>query len=374
MSYCVPSPKKRPDYVFYDTPTVDQMRARAVLALQDFLSIQWRTHQKIAHNKKGAVSRKRFIYEAENLYAGLPYTDAGMGLFQFLEYYDEESGRLRFYGDGQDFNHKIGGTCACGVCWSLATVCSSVSGCFINFYMTPKNGYFPVGDFKIPEDLDDYRNYHTSRIIEEAGIDTILEAYAQVLPADAVTSSDRDHTMMVIEAPTVVRDKNGRIDPEKSTVVIADQQGGKGDGFYDVRCEDDIIHYSGRIRFSYTFAALLKMRYIPVTPAEFLGKKPYERARVTLDGAADSIDELLKLTVSTNYPMAVIKVLLERGNGHVTPAAFYHFNRRDPHSGLARAFPLARFAEELKGVEGKSLTVEVTCSNGEILRPVTFAL
>ena len=116
MTYQVPSPMERPDYAFEKEPTVEEMRARAVQAIQDFLNIQWRTHQKIAHSKVGAVSHKRFIYEADNTYAGIPYTDAGMGIFQFYEYYDEETGRLKFYGDGVEFNQKIGGTCACGVC------------------------------------------------------------------------------------------------------------------------------------------------------------------------------------------------------------------------------------------------------------------
>ena len=92
--YTVPKPMPRPDYVFYHTPTVDEMRQRAVQAIKDFLSIQWRTHTKIAHSKRGAVSHKRFIYEADNTYCGLPYADGGKGLFQFYEFYDEETGRV----------------------------------------------------------------------------------------------------------------------------------------------------------------------------------------------------------------------------------------------------------------------------------------
>ena len=129
--YTVPQPMERPDYTFYQTPTTEELRKRAMQALRDFLSVQWRTHKKIAHSKNGAVSHKRFIYEADNTYAGVPYTDAGKGLFQFLEFYDEQTGRLQFYGDGAAFNENIGGTCACGVCWSLSTVSHSLYGCFI---------------------------------------------------------------------------------------------------------------------------------------------------------------------------------------------------------------------------------------------------
>ena len=374
MSYTVPSPMIRPDYSFTHTPTVEEMRARAVQALQDFLSIQWRTHQKIAHSKNGAVSHKRFIYEADNTYAGIPYTDAGMGLFQFYEYYDEQTGRLRFYGDGVEFNRKIGGTCACGVCWSLATVCSSVSGRFINFYMTPKNGYYPVGDFTVPEDLDDYRNHHTSKIIAEFGEETILEAYTKTHPGDALCSSDKDHTMMIIAEPEVVRDENGKILPEQSALIIADQQGGKGVGFYDERMGDDLIHHLGRTQFRYSFAQLLKMFYIPVSPAEFQGKKPYERAKVTLTLSPKSREELLGAEILSNYPMALVKLILEQENGHRVLLDRYCFNRNDPHSGLARRFPLERMKDALLSAQGKAIYLEVTASNGEVLRPVSVHL
>lgn len=374
MSYQVPSPMLRPNYVFTEEPTVEQMRARAVQALQDFLNIQWRTHQKIAHSKVGAVSHKRFIYEADNTYAGIPYTDAGMGLFQFYEYYDEDTGRLRFYGDGVEFNKTVGGTCACGVCWSLATVCSSVSGAYINFYMTPKNGYYPVGDFKVPEDLDDYRNHHTSKIIAEFGEETILEAYTKTHPGDALCSSDKDHTMMIIEEPEVVRDENGKIIPDQSALIIADQQGGKGVGFYDERVGDDLLHHLGRNRFRYPFDLLLKMFYIPVSPAEFRGEKPYERAKVTLTAEPKTREALIRTEILTNYPMAVVKLTLEHENGHRTLLDRYCFNRRDPHSGLARRYPLELMKDAILSAEGKAILLEVTTSNGEVFRPAEILL
>ncbi len=374
MSYQVPSPMKRPDYTFYHQPTVDEMRGRAVQAIQDFLSVQWRTHKKISHSKTGAVSHKRFIYEAGNTYAGIPYTDAGMGLFQFFEYYDEETGRLRFYGDGVEFNQSIGGTCACGVCWSLATVCSSVSGRFINFYMTPKNGYYPVGDFTIPEDLDDYRNHHTSKIIAEFGEDTIFEGYAKTHPGDAVCSSDRDHTMMIIAEPEVVRDENGKIIPEKCALIIADQRGGNGVGFYDKRVDDELIHHSGRTEFRYPFHELIKTCYIPVSPAEFQGKKPYDRAKLTLSKSPKNAEELAETEVISNYPMAILKLVLEKNNGHRVLLDRYCFNRNDPHTGLARRFPLERMKDTILSASGKAIHLEITASNGEILRPVSIAL
>jgi len=374
-SYMVPNPMPRPDYVFYHTPTTDELRQRAVQAIKDFLSIQWRTHKKIAHSKTGAVAHKRFIYEADNIYAGLPYADGGKGLFQFYEYYDQETGRLKFYEDGVSFNLNIGGTCACGVCWSLATVCHTIGGKYVNFWMTPKYGYIPIGNMHINDDIEEYREYHTSRIIEENGVDVVIDAYTKIQPADAVTSSPKDHTMMCIDYPHVEKAEDGTIDLDKSYVMIADQRGGSGVGFYDKRQDDDLIHYSGRTEFKYTFKMLLNEFYIPVTTKEFMGLEPYQRADVqfTVPNCTTK-EQLASGSVTCNYPMAVVKLMLVKGNGERVMVDRYMFNRLDPHSGLARCYPMSNMAETIAAAEGKYLELEVTASNGEIIVPVRIEL
>jgi len=375
-NFSVRNPMKRPDYVFYHTPTVMEMRQRAIQAMQDFLSIQWKTHKHIAHSKNGAVSHKRFIYEANIIHAGIPYTDAGKGLFQFMEFYNEDTGHLEFYGDGPDFNANIGGTCACGVCWSLATVCHTIGGRFINFWMTPMHGYYPVSGYKSPADVDEFRQYQTSRIIEENGQDRMVEAYMAIQPADAVCSSDKDHTMMCIDYPVVVRDDQGNVDLDKSYVMIADQRGGNGKGFYVDREEDDLLYYCGRTSFKYTFRMLLNEFYIPVTPAEFLGTVPYERAKVEYQGQCATKEDLINGKITSNYPMAVIKLILTKGNGHKVMIDRYMINRSDIHPSinLARLYPLKEFEEAINNAEGTQLEVQVTTSNGEVLTPVTIRL
>lgn len=371
----VPHPMERPDYAFYHNPTVDEMRQRAIAAMKDLLSIQWTTHKKIAHSKTGAVAGKRFIYEPYITHAGLPYTNGGKGLFQFMEFYDQETGRLQFYGTPEEFNDLIGCTCAGGVMWGLSSVCHTLTGKFINFSMTPKFGCFPVGDYKIDPEIENYRDYHTSRIIEENGVDLIIDAYTKIQPADAVTSSPYDHTMMCIDYPVVERTEDGKIDLEKSYVMIQDQRGGFKMGFYDVREGDDLIHYSGRTEFKYTFAMLLKESYIPVTPKEFLGQEPYERAHVAFSHPnCTTKEQLIAGTVTSNYPMAVIKLNLIQNNGHRIMLDRYMFDRIDPYTGLARSFPLERIADAICTAQGRALEIEVTASNGEIVIPVTIPL
>ncbi len=371
----VPNPMTKPDYTFDHTPSIDEMRQTAIRAMRDLLSVQWCTDRKIVHSKTGAVSGKRFIYEAHITHAGLPYSNGGKGLMQFMEFYDQESGALRFYGTNEEFNDQIGCTCAGGVMWGLSSVCHTLNGRFINFCMTPKFGCYPVGGYHIDGDIENLRDHQTSLIIQENGVDKIVEAYTKIQPADAVTSSDKDHTMMCIDYPVVAYKEDGSIDLENSYVMIQDQRGGFKAGFYTLRDGDDLIHYSGRIEFKYTFQMLLNEYYIPLTPAEFLGTEPYETARIQFSDAQCCCREQLAAgTVSSNYPMAVIKLILTKNSGQKVMLDRYMFDRIDPYTGLARSFPMERMAQAIHNAQGRSLEVEVTASNGEIIVPVCINL
>lgn len=371
----VPNPMSRPDYTFDHQPTIMEMRQTAIRAMKDLLSVQWCTDRKIAHSKTGAVGGKRFIYEAHITHAGQPYTNGGKGLFAFMEYYDQESGALRFYGTPEEFNQQIGCTCAGGVMWGLSSVCHTLNGPYINFNMTPKFGCYPVSGYHIDPEIENLRDHQTSLIIQENGVDRIVEAYTQIQPADAVTSSDKDHTMMCIDYPVVERDENGQIDLEKSYVMIQDQRGGFKDGFYTVRDGDNLLHYSGRTEFKYTFQMLLDQFYIPLTPAEFLGTEPYQQAQVAFShGECNSKQQLLAGSITSNYPMAVIKLMLTKPNGHKVMLDRYLFDRYDPHNGVARNFPMERMANAIQNAQGRALEVEVTTSNGEVLIPVSIPL
>lgn len=371
----VPNPMKKPDYTFDHTPSIAEMRQTAIRAMRDLLSVQWCTDRKIVHSKTGAVSGKRFIYEAHITHAGLPYSNGGKGLMQFMEFYDQESGALRFYGTNEEFNDQIGCTCAGGVMWGLSSVCHTLNGRFINFCMTPKFGCYPVGGYHIDGDIENLRDHQTSLIIQENGVDKIVEAYTKIQPADAVTSSDKDHTMMCIDYPVVAYKEDGSIDLENSYVMIQDQRGGFKAGFYTLRDGDDLIHYSGRIEFKYTFQMLLNEYYIPLTPAEFLGTEPYQTARIRFsDAQCCSREQLAAGTVTSNYPMAVIKLILTKNSGQKVMLDRYMFDRIDPYTGLARSFPMERMAQAIQTAQGRCLEVEVTASNGEIIVPVCINL
>ena len=374
-TFTVPNPMPRPNYAFTEMPTTDQLRQRAVQGMRDHLSIQWSTHKKIVHSKTGPVSGKRFIYDANVIFCGLPYTNGDKGLFQFLEYYDHETGRLKFDGTGEEFNKILGCTCAGGVMWGWSTVCHTLTGRFVNFYMVPKHGCYPVGDYTFDFSIDSYKEYSTKNICLDNGMDCILDAYSKILPADAVTSSPKDHTMMAIEPAHTVYTEDGKIDPDASYVVIQDQCGGCGAGFYDIRQDDDLLHYSGRISQKFSFRQLYDWWYIPVTVAEFMGTEPYARAHITFDGNPENLESVLAGTLHSNYPMAVLKVIATAEDGTETMLARAFFDKTDVQVGLARNYPLENLKEQLTTVPaGAELRLEATATNGEVIVPVQFSV
>ena len=382
MEFRVPHPLTYPNYVFTEQPTPEQLRQRAMDAMEDFLSIQWSTHQKIVHGKSGPVGGKIFIYDADVVFAGLPYTNGDKGLFQFLEFYDFETGRLKFSGTGQEFNRLLGGTCAAGVMWSWATVCHTLTGQFDNYFMVPKFGCYPVGDITFDDTIRYYPQCPTRDIIRDNGIDRVLDAYSKILPADAVTTSPHgDHTMMVISKPHVEYTEDGKIDPEKSYVIIRDQRGGFGDGFYDAREADCLVHYSGRLALKYSFRRLLDEAYIPLTTKEFMGTEPYQRAKVWFEGETPTdMDSLKQGAIRCNYPMAVLKVILTDENGAEALIHRHLFVKKEIEEGLARNYPMKLASDAIPAAvyvamePGKTydLRVEVTPTTGEKLVPVRF--
>jgi len=294
--YVVSKPMARPDYSFPEgyTPTIDEMRQRAVEAMRDMLSIQWCTETFVTYRKNGAVSNKIFTHAPGNTFCGLPYADHNGSLFTFLEYYDHETGILTVGGDGDTFNKSVGNTCTGSVMWAWSAVCDSLSGPYVNYNMVKFHGCYPIGDYTYPT-ITSYKQYSTQKICEENGKDAIFGGYALCLPADAVTSSPDDHGMMIVEPAHVEYLADGSIDGDKSYLVIQDQRAGTGSLFYEIEEDGEIHHYSGRTYHKYTFNQLYNKWYIPCRPAEFMEGDPYTQPVVTLSTPEPAdLSELMK--------------------------------------------------------------------------------
>lgn len=307
--YTVNNPMPRPDYSQEANPSADQLRATALQAMQDFVSLAWTPDKYYTYKNPYDIVTKQFQFVPEVTFGGLPYTNAHTGLFQWYAFYDEETGIMSYPGDGMAWSAELGSVCADTILWSWSTVVNSVGGSFNTFTMTPEYGFIPVGDYVIPEGILDYRNHSTERICADNGMEAILEAYAQMQPADALVSTPDGHAVMVVKLGEVVRKEDGTVDPEQSTVFICDQRGGSGNYFYEEEIGGETLLLSGRTNYEYTFAKLYSLSYIPVTNEEFLGISGYETPEVTFEGSTESFAQFLEGSISTKYLLATLEVV-----------------------------------------------------------------
>lgn len=370
----VPNTSKYPNYTFSDTPSSDELRATAVQAMRDILSIQWHTQVAYNYSKSGPVRNKEFKYEPGYIYAGILYTNANAGLFQFLEFYNFETGALEYTDSVNKLKTDLGVSCADAVLWAWVTVCNSISGPFYPNKMVQQCGFLPVGDYTYDPSLQTFNYYPTLRIIKDNGPEVMARSYAQVQPADALVSSSDDHAMMVIEMPHVEYLANGQVDTAKSYVLIQDQRAG-GDALKVKDEKGNVLNYSGRLEAKFTFDELLSKNYIPVTAAEFIGQKEYEKATVTVIGdKADTIESVLNATVESNYPLAVVNLIV---NDHVIDRELFSGT---PMTGVPRSFDINKlagakaFENSAQNKPGTKIKIEVVVSTGERFTPIEFTV
>lgn len=374
--YTVPSPMAYPDYTFSQTPDTDQLRQTAVQAMRDLLTIQWTPAEGISYYNT-AGRDKQFDYTPGTPYGGILYSGAGSGLFQFLEYYNTETGLLIYPGTGDELRKAIGSGCADSLLWSWGTVANSFSSGYYPSVMVQKNGYLPVGGYTYDPEMKSYYILSTQQIIENNGTNVILDAYTKVLPADALVSSSADHAMMVLEPPVVQHLPDGTIDAKNSYVMIQDQRGGRtSTTFYEVLDGNTTVYFNSGTYLKMTFETLISKNYIPVTLAEFTGEKTYEKAAVTTQGkACTELKDLQNVMIESNYPLAFISVTVVDKNGNETELdkILFHGANGD---GPPRTYNLSQ-RETLHTLETKNyskLRIEVVVSTGERFTPIEIAL
>lgn len=372
-AFKVAEPLVYPDYTFQEPPTTDQLRQTAVQAMRDLLSVQWCSPEGLGYYKNG--SKKYFEYPKDMTLGGVMYSGASSGLFQFLEYYDYETGAFVHPGTAEQVKNSLGSACADSLLWSWSTVCNSFSCGYYPSTMVPSNGFIPVGPYQFDRSVKSFYQLTTDKIIKGNSKEIMAQSYAQMLPADVLLSSTDDHGMMVIEPPVITLTGDGAIDTARSYVMIQDQRGGIGAGFYEVYHTDYTVYHSGRISEKFTFDELLEKNYIPLTAPEFTGEKAYEAPEVTVEGGeATSLETLQKLTVKSNYPLAVVNI---RGTGEscdITILEKVLFNGQS-EKGVPREYSLGE-SEALKGdlSQYKHISIEVVTSTGKRFVPIDLKL
>ncbi len=359
-----------PDYSLPEGAGTDEIRAMAVKAFHDALSVQWYTEKDFTYTLSSGAEMH---VDSRETFAGIPYTNAGSGLLQWLQYYDFETGRMSNLGD--DLNGRLGNSCAAGVMWGWSPVVTSIDW-NVTYLMTPGHGCLPVGGYKVDPGLMNYKDYTTSQILKDNGEAAMVKAYLQVKPADALISfsnEEKAHAQMVIETPHVEYAADGSIDLDKSYIAIQDQHKGlnkQSEPFVVVENEQR-LHYAGRTRWEMTFRRLLDDAYVPVTAAEFIGTKPYTvpAAEAVCEGEVKALSDLSKVTVKSPYKIITVSAVLRDGD-EVVAANKKVLGRKEIEKGVVSNYNLGEALLDSglsrKMEQGKSYTLalEVLLASG----------
>ena len=309
--------KERPNYALEEGADTLEQRMMILKAMEDQLTFRWAPVDTFTYQKSGAAAGKDFVFEPHTLYAGLPYSNAGLGLLHALEYYDFETGLLYDMKEVKgNANMKLGNSCAAAVNWALASVCPNMIAS-TTFEITPSYGYVTVGDYEFPADCKKYTDLCTTEMItNQNGEERMWEALALTMPGDVLitngSSKQGDHAMMVYALPTVVLDSNGKIDPVKSNIHIIDQ-------WVTEHVEDfngDKASMRGRIDVEYTFAKLTEKHFLPMRAEDLSNDKGYEKATAELTKEVTCLEDLKKSAIKTNYRTVKVEsaIVSESGN------------------------------------------------------------
>ena len=354
-------------------PGMREFRLRQICL--DYMKLQCQFPHKLSEEVKYTVGSQRLLrpLHAGIVHGGLPYVTVGSGnLYRMAEIYDEETGTIDAKSECIQVARLYGNACSGGAGTSWQRVINSA-----NFAYTPTmtwgQGFIPVGPYtyskevmrftkskKNPDPVSDVRE-----IIKKNGEQTMYESYAAMKPADGVTSCG--HVRMNSAYPTVVRRKDGTIDPEQSYTLMTEQVCFTTRANH-MRKTKGGEHYTaqGGVDVKFTFKELLDDTYLPFTFAEFTGEKPVEEGWVKLDAdkAALSADDLAAATLSSNFSISDVFVSITDEAGNEVWKTVYRFS--DFYIRKAECAKILP-CEEMKSVKGARIRIDCQLYNGEKL-------
>ena len=313
--------------------TTDELRQLACDAFKANMTFQWTPNIDIKYNYELLDNYKDVLLLTKQAYSGFCYAtgiaDATNGtLYKVLPFYDKETGVLDVEAMGDKMLNIISSACSNGVLagWNRVTTTKAGMTTF-NPYDSPD--VVLVGPYT-------YQPFHynhnfksrtcTKEIIQVNGDQTMYESYACMLPADGLYSASAWHVMMCSQAPVVVRNADGTINPEESYLHVHEQgQAGTRNADYDeVQSNGVKIRMMGTVDNKKTFAQLLESGYIPFTLKVFTGENPPQAGKAWIgehveapieNGTEMTITQLFGKKLFTNYVLCTLNVVVKNPAG-----------------------------------------------------------
>ena len=256
-------------------------------------------------------------YYGNGVYGGFPYVSLGTGNpYRFMDFMDERTGVVNI-NEANKYPTLFGNQCSQSAYYSWGRFVNSAKYSIYTAYMVQGNGYIPVGPYTYDKTITEYTaDYGTGKIIEDNGAEVMYESYAQMQIADGlVRKFPGGHTVMCVGDPVVVRDENGKIDPERSYILASDQTAGWST---TTNAMGDSYSYTKNVNAKWSFSYILEKGYLPFTFGEFLGTDSIEETVVTYSHTGDKISQgnLFGSTVTSNYDILDIYAVITDSKGN----------------------------------------------------------
>lgn len=315
--------------------TTEELRQLCVDAFKANLTFQWTPNQSIAYTYTLLEKSRDIQLPTGIAYAGLCYCtgirNATFGtLYKALSFYDVETGVLDIEAMGENALGIISSACAYGAQngWNRVSNSHNLTG--MESYNMYDAGIVPVGDYTYSAYMYDYNfasRDATSKIIAANGEEVMYEAFAKMLKADGLYSSPSWHVMMCSIDPVVVRDAQGKVDPENSYLHVCEQEAsGTISDAHNVKQSNGIdLRPLGKVDNKYTFKQLLEKGYIPFTVKELIGEDPVEPGEAWIGTQAAPLENDQDLTITalfgkalfTNYALCNLELTVKDPDGNV---------------------------------------------------------
>lgn len=240
-------------------------------------------------------------------YRGLPYTRGFSDLEKFVGYVEDGV----YKGPCGDYQTMPGNNCssACDLSWRRYLL-SEVSSTYTYIPNSCDEALIAVGSYENPE-----KTHDTKTIIAHNGLEKIYEAYSMCKLADAVVKwgdeSWAGHARMVTGEVVIKRNAQGKINPNRSYLVLTDQTNG-------MKKDEGGLDTTWNVDKQYSFEKLAKEGYVPVTHPVFANGQIEEPYISYTDGnTAKNIKRGLRGVVKSNYAIGSIEATVTDGEGSV---------------------------------------------------------
>ena len=326
------------------TENEELLRDRVVQAMYDLCTIEYNVRENMADTDRS--------FSTEFTYYGMSY-NSNPGTLARMQYCVDEEGYLKdfVYDMDPEARHGyIANDCSSGLIAAYWTISNTVDfGRCRLMYPWVNAGTLYVGDWR-PDPSQDI--WDSKCHIDYNGKEKIYECYALLKKGDAYVYNWRGqggHTRMAAENAVVVRDQNGKIDPNYS-YVISHEQG------YSWRDTQNMIYSTCRVNHKFTFANMIYDWALPVTIEE-LQTGEMEQATAQLLNAEEGKWGMITGTVKTNYYLEYVELVITDSEGneifnHLMFANLGHAKdvSRSYNRLYCDEFDMARFAVPLSQI------------------------